>query len=105
MYENKDHEKFADLAEKRVTRAIKDLRLIGNLANRSNYYYEEQDVKKIIGTLQTELRMLKKRFEKPGRNNDAASQRTVTRWRLELRCAAEQAFLVQYHHLRPGRPA
>lgn len=56
-------ERFVVLAEKRVTRAIKDLRLIGNLANKSNYEYEDRDVDKILRTLEIELRALKRRFE------------------------------------------
>jgi hypothetical protein len=66
---NKHRERFVILAEKRVSQATKYLRLIGNLANRSNYSYEEKDVKKIIGFLSKELNALKKRFQ-----NQAASQ-------------------------------
>lgn len=55
-------EKFVLLAENRVTRAIKDIRLIGNLSNKNNYSYEEKDVKKIISTLENEIRTLKARF-------------------------------------------
>ena len=43
-----DHKKFKELAEKRVNRAIKDLQLIGNLANKSNYSYTEADAKKSL---------------------------------------------------------
>jgi len=63
---NSNREKFVVLAEKRVRRAIKDLRLIGNLANKSNYSYETRDVQKIIKALQKELRDLKERFESSG---------------------------------------
>ena len=59
----KNRDKFVELAQKRVTRAIKDLRLIGNLANKSNYNYTEDDVKKITNTLESEIKNLKKRFE------------------------------------------
>jgi len=59
----KNREKFVDLAEKRVTRAIKDIRLIGNLSNRSNYSYTDEDVKKIVRALESELANMKKRFE------------------------------------------
>ncbi len=55
--------KFVELAENRVTRAIKDIRLIGNLSNRNNYDYAESDVEKIISALDSELRALKKRFQ------------------------------------------
>lgn len=55
-------EKFVELANKRVTKAIKDMRLIGNLANRRTYKYEEADAKKIVRVLQQELDILKARF-------------------------------------------
>ena len=54
--------KFVELANKRVTRTIKDIRLVGNLSNRSAYKYTEADAKKIIRALQKELDMLKARF-------------------------------------------
>ena len=59
----RSRERFVDLAEKRVARAIKDIRLIGNLSNRSNYTYSDEDVKKIINALNSELANMKKRFE------------------------------------------
>ena len=52
--------------------AIKDLRLIGNLSNKSNYSYNNSDVKKIIGTLENEVKDLKRKFE-----NDKESQEVV----------------------------
>lgn len=56
-------DKFKLLAEKRVTRAIRDLRLIGNLANRKNYDYELKDAQKVIKALEAELRSVKGQFE------------------------------------------
>ena len=55
--------KFVELAENRVSRVIKDLRLIGNLSNKSNYEYSDEDVEKIISTLRNEVDKTKKRFE------------------------------------------
>lgn len=55
-------EKFVSLAEKRVTRTIKDIRLIGNLSNKNNYSYAEKDVRKIISVLEDEIKTLKARF-------------------------------------------
>lgn len=55
-------EKFVELANKRVTRAIKDLRLVGNLANKRNYKYDEADAKKVIRALQREMDAVKARF-------------------------------------------
>ena len=61
--------KFVELAESRVNRAIKDMRLIGNLSNRSAYEYTEEDIRKIFRTLQKELDAAKGRFggEQDGR--------------------------------------
>ncbi len=55
-------EKFVELANKRVTKTIKDLRLVGNLANRRAYKYTENDAKKIVRALQREMDVLKARF-------------------------------------------
>jgi len=59
----KNRDKFVELAEKRVSRVVKDIRLIGNLSNRTNYSYSDDDVKKIINTLKVEISKLQKRFE------------------------------------------
>jgi len=60
---NVKRENFIRLAESRVTRAIESLRIIGNLSNRSNYEYDEEDVKKIVNTLQEEISSLKNQFK------------------------------------------
>jgi hypothetical protein len=64
--------KFVGLAEARVNRAIKDIRLIGNLANRGAYTYEEEDVRKIFRALQKELDAAKARFtgDTGGKDNE-----------------------------------
>jgi hypothetical protein len=54
--------KFVELAEARVVRAIKDIRLIGNLANRGNYDYTDEDVRKIFKVLGKELESARSRF-------------------------------------------
>ena len=56
-------ENFIRLAEGRVTRAIDSIRVIGNLSNRSNYEYTEDDSKKIIDALQGEINALKVQFK------------------------------------------
>jgi hypothetical protein len=54
--------KFVELAEARVARALNDIRLIGNLSNRSAYTYADDDVRKIFKALQKELDAAKSRF-------------------------------------------
>ncbi len=54
--------KFKELAEARVNRAIKDVRLIGNLANKGSYEYSDEDAKRIFKALQKEIDAAKSRF-------------------------------------------
>ncbi|MEO9296951.1 hypothetical protein [Devosia alba] len=63
--------KFVDLAEARVNRAIKDIRLIGNLSNRSAYEFGEDDIRKIFKALQKEMDSAKGRF---GGDADASEE-------------------------------
>jgi hypothetical protein len=63
--------KFVELADKRVNRAIKDLRLIGNLSNRAAYEYSDKDVKAIVRALQKEVDAVRSRFGGPGEAGDS----------------------------------
>jgi hypothetical protein len=54
--------KFVELANKRVNRTLDSFRLIGNLSNKSNYQYSDQDVHKIFAVLQAELTATKAKF-------------------------------------------
>ena len=44
-------QKFKRLAPKRLENAVKSLRLIGNLSNKSHYLYSKDDANLIIKTL------------------------------------------------------
>lgn len=55
-------EKFIELANKRVNRAIKDIKLVANLSNRQNYQYTEEQAKKIIKALQYEVDLVKQSY-------------------------------------------
>jgi len=61
-----DRQKFVELAEKRVTRTIRDIRLVGNLSNRSNYKYTDDDARRIYKALKDALDEMKARFERKG---------------------------------------
>lgn len=63
-------ERFVTLANNRVTAAIHQIRLIGNLANKKNYEYSAQDTAKITRALQKELDELKDKFK--GEKNDGS---------------------------------
>ena len=60
--ENTRREKFVALAERRTNNAISQIKLIGNLSNRGNYEYTDEDVSKIVKALKGELKTLQERF-------------------------------------------
>ena len=58
-------DRFTALAEKRVSKALKDLELIGNLGNRSNYDYTADQADQIFRALDKALKDCKARFTQP----------------------------------------
>ena len=61
-------EKFVKLAEKRTVNAIKAIRVIGKLGNRTAYDYGDADVTKIVKALNNEIEALKSRMKSSGRS-------------------------------------
>ena len=59
-------EKFVQLAESRTINAIRAIRVIGKLGNKSHYQYDETDVKKIANALNKEVEALKARMTEQG---------------------------------------
>ena len=59
----KDRQRFITLANKRVSKALQTIQLIGNLSNRSNYDYTPEDVTKIMKALSDEVSACRKKFE------------------------------------------
>jgi len=57
------NERFKRLAKQRGERALKDIHLIGNLSNRNNYDYSEQEIKKLFSILDDELKSAKSKFD------------------------------------------
>jgi hypothetical protein len=55
-------ENFVRLAEARTTRLLKDVDLLANLSNRSNYTYTEEDVDKIFRAVQKKVREAEAKF-------------------------------------------
>jgi hypothetical protein len=70
MVRENDRQTFVRLAEARVSKALKAIQLIGNLSNRSNYDFTDEDVSKIFKALNDEITACRRRFElarkKPG---------------------------------------
>ena len=68
--------KFAELATKRVNKATQAIRVIGNLSNKSNYEYTDQDVRSIIRELNAAVADVKRRFSS-GNSADSENFRIV----------------------------
>jgi len=62
-------EKFVELAQKRTVNAIKAIRVIGKLGNKSAYEYTDADVRKIVKALSAEVDAMRARMtSKTGRD-------------------------------------
>lgn len=71
MATKNNSEHFIELANKRVPKALKYLDLIGNLANKSNYSYTEQQSKQIKKALRDKVNEICRKFDS-STNNDSS---------------------------------
>ena len=56
-------ERFVRIAEKRTNKIIDMIQLLGNCSNRATYDYTRDDVKKIFGVIESELKIAKAKFD------------------------------------------
>ena len=62
-------ERFKRVAENRTNKIINQIRLLGNCANKSNYEYTEDDVRKILSAIEKELRNTKMKYQAKNTNS------------------------------------
>lgn len=55
-------QRFKRIATYRTNEVLDKLRLIGNLSNKTNYEYTEDEVNKIFSAIETQLRIAKAKF-------------------------------------------
>ena len=55
-------ERFKRIAEARTNRVLEHLRLLSNCANKNNYSYTDNDIKKIFSAIDAELKTCKNKF-------------------------------------------
>lgn len=55
-------EKFVRLAEARTNKILDMMKLLGNCSNTSNYEYTDEDVKKIFGAIEREMKNARAKF-------------------------------------------
>ena len=58
------------MAEKRTEKALRQIRLISNLADRSNYEYSQTDVEKILAALRNAVNECESRYQFGGKDED-----------------------------------
>lgn len=63
MSRNK-RERFVALAEARTDKAIRAVRLLENLANRSNYDFDPSELDQIVRALEAEVKQLKATYSR-----------------------------------------
>lgn len=54
--------RFVRIAENRTNKILEQLRLLGNCSNKNNYFYTEEDIKKIFYVIESELKNVKIKF-------------------------------------------
>ncbi len=62
MAKETKRERFVRIAEARTNRILDNMRLLGNCSSKSNYEYTDEDIKKIFGALEKELKQTKNQF-------------------------------------------
>lgn len=54
---------FVRLAEARTNKILKSLDLLGNLSNKSNYSYSDEDIKKIFKAIDQKASLVSSKFK------------------------------------------
>lgn len=55
-------EKFKRLATYRTNEVLNKLRLLGNLSNKGNYDYSDEEINKIFSAIDSQLKLVKSKF-------------------------------------------
>ena len=66
-------DKFRELAESRVNRAINMIRLIANLGNKAHYDYSSEQANKIVKALEAEVKNVRVKFNSKRRSTEEFS--------------------------------
>jgi hypothetical protein len=56
-------QRFQRLAEKRTNDVLERLRILGNCANRGQYEYAAEEIRKIFNTIEREVKLIKLKFK------------------------------------------
>lgn len=62
MEKESRHERFIRIATKRTNEILEKIRILGNCANKSSYEYAEDEINRIFGEIDKQLKLTKSRF-------------------------------------------
>jgi len=62
-------DRFKRIAGARTNKLLEMIKLLGNCSNTGNYEYTDDDVKKIFGALEKELKVAKSKFEQSSKGD------------------------------------
>ena len=60
---SKSRDNFVRLAESRTNKILKDIDLLSNLSNKTNYSYSSEDFQKIFSAINKSLKECEKKFD------------------------------------------
>ena len=60
---SKSRENFVRLAENRTNKVLKQIDLLSNLSNKTNYAYTDEDIQKIFSAINKRIRDSEKKFQ------------------------------------------
>ncbi len=63
-------QRFKRIATYRTNEVLEKLRLLGNLSNKTNYDYTEEELNKIFSAVEAQLRTVKAKFSSSKRKKD-----------------------------------
>jgi hypothetical protein len=58
----KKHDAFRRLASQRTNAVLERLRILGNCSNPQLYWYSDEEIRKIFGAVEKEVRLVKAKF-------------------------------------------
>ena len=70
---SKSRENFVRLAENRTNKVLKQIDLLSNLSNKTNYAYTDEDIQKIFSAINKRVKDSEKKFQlalKPERKDN-----------------------------------
>ena len=79
MMNEKKHERFIRIVERRMDVLINDFEKLGNCASKVSYDYTEEEITRIVEELEWQVALLRERFA--GKKNFSLSADTTTQGR------------------------